>query len=866
MQFLPPSNGSLLPIAAISMAAKFNLKTHLPFQSHFALIDGHRMHYIDEGSGPVVVLLHGNPTWCFYYRNLIRELRTHFRVIAPDHIGLGLSDHPVDAHFRAIDRVHHLAQLLKQLSIEKCSLVMHDWGGPIGTGFAVRNIPMIEKLVYLNTTLTETESLPLVIKTAATPILGKWITKSSKRFLKLTTSWGVVKKLPREIRDGYHYPYASAARRSALWDFVADIPFEPSHPSYSEMIVMADKLPELAHVPVQIIWGLRDLCFHREMLNKVAQHFPQARIREIPEASHLVLEDAPDICINIIRPFLLEAAEQKPVQATAGLNQNAFVAALRQLAEKSPHQDAVIDPQFFPDTVRYIHHNFRELGFLINKYERGLSGQGLRAGDRVLMLVPPGVDFLALSYAVMARGAIPVFVDPGMGKENLFRCIQDSEPNFFIGSPKAHLLRYLKPSLFKHLRASVCVSDWLGLGTVTTGTLKKYSAQPLPPVSAPEVALIAFTSGGTGVPKGVLFTQTMVREQLRIFKDVFGLQAPAKDVPLLPIFSLFGLACGVCTVFPPIDTARPLAVNPERIVRIIQDLGVSTSFGSPTLWLKIAEYCVRTRTTLSSLQRVFMAGASVPKQTLQRVADVMPQGEVFTPYGATEALPVTLVSGKELCSLKFESARTGEQGTFVGAPVAGVKLKVIEAIDAGIQDLAQVRELPAYEIGEVIVSGGNVSRSYLNRPEANASAKIQDGTSHWHRLGDVGYLDAQGRLYFCGRKTHVVRMPERNYCSDPVELLFNEHAKVKRSALVAYSKNGAVEPAVVIEPLPQFWPESNESKEILRRELQAVAKASPLTQSIEKIFFHPSFPVDARHNAKIFRDKLGELVSQGKLE
>jgi acyl-CoA synthetase (AMP-forming)/AMP-acid ligase II len=482
------------------------------------------------------------------------------------------------------------------------------------------------------------------------------------------------------------------------------------------------------------------------------------------------------------------------------------------------------------------------------------------------MLVQPGVDFLALSYAVMARGGVPVFLDPGMGRENLIRCIQDAEPTFFIGSPKAHILKFLKPSLFKSMRSSICVSNWLGFGSVTTGTFKKYSSQPLPAVAAPETALIAFTSGGTGTPKGVVFTQDMIRAQLEIFRSHFGLNGPQKDVPLLPIFSLFGLACGVCTVFPPIDTAKPLSVNPERIVKIIEDLGIENSFGSPTLWLKIAEYCVRTRSTLNSLKRVFMAGASVPLATLQRVQEVAPRAQVSTPYGATEALPVTLVLAQELLSFKAETAQSGEQGTFVGAAVPGVQIKIIASDDSPISDISQSRELAAYEIGEIIVSGANVSRAYLNRPEATRASKIRDAAQIWHRMGDVGYLDARGKLYFCGRKMHVVKSPERVYCSDPVELIFNAHEKVRRSALVALNEGGHTKPAIVIEPHPQFWPESSETKEIFRRELKNLAAHSPLTAAIEKIFFHRSFPVDARHNAKIFRDKLGHLVSQGKVE
>ncbi|MBN8549404.1 MAG: alpha/beta fold hydrolase, partial [Deltaproteobacteria bacterium] len=747
--------------------SRFSLESMLPYQSHFAQVGGFKMHYLDEGSGPVVLLLHGNPTWCFYYRNLIRELRQYFRVIAPDHLGCGLSDHPSDAHFRAVDRIGHLQELIAQLRIQRFSLVMHDWGGPIGTGLAVRNISSIEKLVYLNTTLTETESLPRVIKTAANPLVGPFLTKYTKRFLKLTTGVGAATKLPKEVRAGYYYPYKTSQRRTALWDFVDDIPFDSNHPSYSEMMNMAEKLPELGHVPVQIVWGLRDICFHREMLNKVAHHFPQARIREIPDASHLVLEDAAEICCETIRSFLLEPTKvEAPPREKAPdgmVRQHVLYQGFRTFVESSPHSTAAINPNFFPDTVRYTQVNYKELGNMVRKYERGLTELGLRVGDRVLMLVQPGVEFLALSYAVMGRGAIPVFVDPGIGMENLCKCILDAEPNVFIGSPRAHLLRYLKRHIFTKLRFSVCANEWLALGKAHLGFLKKFSALPMPDAPAPDVAMIAFTSGATGTPKGVLFSQEMLAEQLRIFRDTFGLQAGNRDLPLLPVFSLFSLALGVCSVFAPIDTRRPLSLEPEKVVRIIDDLAITCSFGSPTLWNKIAEYCVRTRTTLASIQRIFMAGAPVPPATLQRVREVIPNGEAFTPYGATEALPVTLISASEIIASTPHAAVSGEIGTLVGKPVQGVEVKVIGRSTETIGSLGATNSLPPDTIGEVLVSGKNVSRSYLNRPEATQRSKIADGDRLWHRMGDLGYLDAEGNLYFCGRQAHVVQSADRTY-------------------------------------------------------------------------------------------------------
>lgn len=843
----------------------------LPFASHFLQVGELRMHYLDEGSGPAVLLLHGNPTWCYYFRRLIPHLSVSFRVIAPDYLGCGLSDHPEDRHFRAVHRIEQLQALLDHLKIQRFSLVMHDWGGPIGTGLALRNLDRLDRMVYLNTTLTETESLPKIIRKAATPIIGKFLTKHSMRFLKLTTDFGVAKKLPRDVRRGYLYPYRTRARRTAIWDFVDDIPFDSTHPTYSEMMKIAEGMTALRNIPVKIIWGLRDPCFHREMLTKVARHFPQAQVIEIPEASHLVLEDAPEIVHPAVKDFLeadrealLESAEFRQDRARIEDGANELYIKFCRMAERQPKSDAVIVPSFFGDSVTYAHTKYGDLALLINKYQRGLRKLGLAAGDRVVVMVPGGLEFLALSYAVMARGAIPVFLDPGMGREQLFRCIHAIAPQVFIGSPKAHLLRFLRKKAFSELKFHITASEWIYLRGPNLSYLKKFASSPMEPgwVNggwSNGAGLIAYTSGATGNPKGVVFTNSMLRDQLRILEEEYGMKAGLRDLPLLTIFSLFNLANGVCSVFAPIDAGRPLDLDPARVVRVINDTQPDFSFGSPTLWHKIAEYCVRSGTKLSSLKRIFMAGAPVSAHTLQRVRGVVPNGEEYTPYGATEALPVTLVAGSEILDHLPVRANGGEEGIFVGRAVAGVELRVIKICDGIIERIEQIEPLPPREIGEVIVRGANVSRSYFNLPQADQLSKIRDGDSLWHRMGDLGYLDQNGALYYCGRQAHLVTCRGKKFHSVPIENIFNAHAKVRRSALVALDQGTDV--GIVIEPHPEFWPDSPGEVETFRREIADLAGRNVLSAPIKQIFFHRSFPVDARHNAKIFRDKLGVWAS-----
>jgi olefin beta-lactone synthetase len=830
------------------------------------------MHYVDEGSGPVVVCLHGNPTWGFLFRNLIARLRQDFRVIVPDHVGCGLSDQPNDVFFTAADRIAHLEDLLGQLGVGRFSLVMHDWGGPIGTGLAVRRPADIERLVYFNTTLAEMDLLPGMIRRAASPLIGRLLTQHTMRFVKLLTSFGAVHALPPEIKQGYHRPYRTRDSRRAIWGFVRDIPFGPSHPTAALMDDMVARLPSLAAKPVKIIWGMNDPCFHPGILRHVAARFPQADVVEIPAASHLVLEDAADQSIAAVAAFLQPvvpafgskpAAERHVVHAapldvrsdTAAEVRspvNGLYASLHAAAAAAPWVSAVTKVSFprWSDRPQYDAIDFAALSARITAYENGLAAAGLRAAERVIMLVTPGADFLALSYAVMGRGAVPVFIDPGMGVDAVVACMREAQPTGFIGVPKAHLLRLKAAELFRSLRFCVVAGRVPLFGATRLRDLLKPAGGPPAPIprQADDPALVAFTSGGTGRPKGVIFTNRMLTEQLAVFRGQFGFRGGEQDLPLLPVFSLFTAALGVGSIFPPLDPSRPLSLVPKQIIRVMRDLGNQTSFGSPTLWTKLAEYCRQTGESLPQLRRVFMAGAPVSQATLDLVKAACPQAESFTPYGATEALPVTVAAAAELRQHPPVLAVSGEQGTPVGRAIDGVTLRVVRpAVEPANSPLI---DCPAREIGEIVVSGDTVSREYLSRPEATAASKVSEGGRVWHRMGDMGYLDADGQLYFCGRRVHVVATTDRPFHSVPVENVFNRHPQVTRTALVGVDG----EPALVVEPRSRSL--TPDARRQLATELRAIGAADPVTAPVRRFYFHPSFPVDARHNAKIFRDRL----------
>lgn len=544
-------------------------------------------------------------------------------------------------------------------------------------------------------------------------------------------------------------------------------------------------------------------------------------------------------------------------------HESSFVNVASRLAETActnPNGIAVVMPtgRGSSGKRRYATVSFRDLEDDTNRIAAGLIARGVRPGMRLVLMVKPSIDFVALVFALFKTGAVTVLIDPGMGRKSLIRCLEEVCPDGFVAIPVVQALRVALRRRFPGAKLNVTAGRRWFWGGTTLARLRSFDPSAFERVqtSADDPAAIIFTTGSTGVPKGVLYSHGNFDRQVTEIRDFYDIRPGETDLSGFPLFALFNTGMGVTTVIPDMDFTRPAEVHPPHIVEALQNWHCTQAFGSPALWNKVAPYCEEHQIRFPALRRVLSAGAPVPSHVLARVKQLIhPEGDIHTPYGATEALPVASISATEVLNETAALSRNGA-GTCVGRHFPSIEWKIIRIEDGPLANIANVEELPQGEIGELIVRGPVVTRQYVTRLEANPLHKITDGDGFWHRMGDVGYLDEQQRFWFCGRKAHRVQMESRTLFTIPCEAIANNHPRVFRSALVGVGLAGQQRPVLIVETWPNQGIVSPEDEQQLLAQVRAITAAHPLTCGISDLLHHPKFPVDIRHNAKIFREKL----------
>ena len=542
-----------------------------------------------------------------------------------------------------------------------------------------------------------------------------------------------------------------------------------------------------------------------------------------------------------------------------------FASHLCYMSHVQPHTLAVLCPagRDARGRVAYTHYTYNQLDAESDRVAEALSALGIGPGVRTVFMVKPSLDFLTFAFALFKVGAVLVAIDPGMGPKNIGKCLAEARPTAFIGIPLAHWLRRLMGWSRETIRINVVVGsrnwtiDRFMPGTSASSRINKRLPAD---VDLETPVAIVFTSGSTGVPKGVVYTHGGFHEQVKALRKTYGIERGEIDLITFPLFFFSSLAMGVTMIIADMDFLKPARANPQKIAEAINSFGITHMFGSPALLNVLGRWGARSGVKLPSLKRVISAGAPVGVNVIRRITQMLEPGvQVFTPYGATEALPVTSIGSDEILDDTYRATDEG-QGVCVGRPCGDIEVHIIRITDEAIEKWSDDLCLSEGEIGEIVVRGKVVTRKYYNRPKSDSLAKIPDSNGGiFHRMGDLGYLDGKGRLWFCGRKSHRVVTDSGVYFTDPCEAVFNTHDSVFRSALVPVVVDGKTNPALCVQ-LERNIKRSDRKR--IREELLQIGAKHQHTRAIKKILFCSDFPVDPRHNAKIVREKLAVLAQR----
>jgi len=531
-----------------------------------------------------------------------------------------------------------------------------------------------------------------------------------------------------------------------------------------------------------------------------------------------------------------------------------IAARLPELARERPDQIAMHCPG--RDGSYGIALSYAELDARSDAIAAGLAKRGIVRGTRTVLMVRPTPEFFLLMFALFKAGAVPVLVDPGIDRRALKQCLDEAQAEAFIGIPLAQFARALL-GWARSARVRITTGTRAMLADATLADVERAGAGAGPQLAdtkPDDVAAILFTSGSTGVPKGVLYRHRHFVAQIAMMGEAFGIVPGGANLPTFPPFALFDPALGITSIIPDMDPTHPAKADPRKLHAAMAKFGVDQLFGSPALMRVLAEY----GQPLPGLKTVMSAGAPVPADVVARLRELLPaEANFWTPYGATECLPVAVIEGRELLSLRTRTEQGA--GTCVGRPVPPNEVRLIHVTDDAIETWSDDLIVKGGLVGEITVAGPTATDAYFNRDAATRAAKIRemlpDGSVRIvHRMGDLGYYDGEGRLWFCGRKSQRVVTANTTLCTEQIEPVFNAHPDVRRTALVGVGASGAQRPVLCVElregVAAMEW-------ERIELKLRHMGEGHVHTAQVQTFLHYPKpFPVDIRHNAKISREKL----------
>lgn len=512
----------------------------------------------------------------------------------------------------------------------------------------------------------------------------------------------------------------------------------------------------------------------------------------------------------------------------------------------------------------YLTRTYAQLLREVDQMAQGLRSVGLGQGSKTLLLIKPDIDLPVTVFALFKIGAVPIVIDPAMGLKRLLACIKQVEPQAMIALPAIHALRVFAADALRSVQTYISNGACALPRTHRLARLRHANPSPgdMADTLGSDLAAIFFTSGSTGTPKGVEALHKTLGAQIAHFGSMSGGDEPGVELAAFPVATLIGPCLGQTSVIPDMGSMHPGRCRPDNLVQTIDDFGITSGFASPIVWERLSRYGATENIRLPSIRRAFSGGAPIPFKMVRRLSALLPNGVMHTPYGTTEVTPISTIDANEISRDTAHLARLGH-GTCVGRVVPGLQVQIIDITEQALPHWRDVRLMPPGAIGEIVVKGPLVSPRYHLDPVNTALSKIQpdegdDPDQPWHRTGDTGYVDAQGRLWFCGRIRHIVQVDGQRYFSVQAEEILNAEPEVWRSALVGATVQGQTCLCVVVE----FYPEHKAG--ITPERLQALRdKLDGLGFPVRHVLPYPhTFPVDKRHNSKIERHLLARWAQQ----
>jgi olefin beta-lactone synthetase len=809
-------------------------------------------HVLDNGVEPqagTLLCVHGNPTWSYLWRRFLTYADAGWRVVAVDQLGMGYSERLRSPRLLAA-RIDDLDAITSELGITgPVVLAAHDWGGPISLGWAQRHRDQITGLILANTgvAVPPQSGTPVLIRLARNRVLRELVCVRTATFARAAAALSRP-RIPAEVRAALRAPYADSRRRRAIGDFVADIPLELGHPSRATLDRVALGTAEFTTVPTLLLWGPRDPVFRQASLRDLERRLPHADVHRYAGASHLVVEDAPQAAEDAwtwvrstvsTRPR--KVAPDPPIhRATAGqvigiaASSTADVDSTPAIAELGQGNTRVT--------------SFAELERRVEALAGGLHHVGVQPGDRIALLVPPGLDLTTTVYASWRAGAAIVVADAGLGWRQMADALRSADPDYVIGIPPAIAaaaalqlpgIRLLAGELPGSIRRLLRVEHSLD-------ELAAYGDSSSAPSSAE--AAVLFTSGATGAPKGVVYSHSQLLAQLELLRGLCNIGPSDRLVAAFAPFALYGPALGIGAAVPQMDVTKPATLTAARLAEAAAAVDATLVFASPAALRNVVatagELTAEQSSALRRIRLVLSAGAPVSVSLLRRLSDVLPYAELHTPYGMTEALPLTDISLPEL-----EDAGSGN-GVCVGRPLPGVRLRIspLDSLGRAVGPLTDQLEIT----GEICVSAAHVKHRY-DRLWATERASSRD--TGWHRTGDVGHLDAEGRLWVEGRLVHVITTADGALTPVGVEQRIEAEAPVTSAAMVGIGPPGTQQAVAVI--VPKIAGSVGLAAPKLASTVRAAA-GIPLAA----VLAIDAMPVDIRHAAKIDRQRLAHWAGR----